>query len=75
MKKLDFTTFVLSVSSAAFFALDQEKDLEMAGHNIELLELMLEKTKGNLSPDEMRLIEQSLTQTRIRFVELSQSKE
>lgn len=76
--KIDLTTFILSVSSAAFMGLgvvppgaEQEAkvDLELARQNIDLLELILEKTKGNRTPEEDRLLEQLLFETRMRFVE------
>ncbi|MBU6374796.1 MAG: DUF1844 domain-containing protein [Bdellovibrionales bacterium] len=74
IQKLDFTTFILSVSSASFMALQGEggagkPDLLMAKQNIDLLELMQEKTKGNLSPEESKLLEQLLFEVRIKFVE------
>ena len=81
--KIDFTTFVLSVSSAAFMGLGLtprpgsdkiEKDLELARQNIDLLELIKEKTKGNLSDDENRLIESVLFETRMRFVEAQKGR-
>lgn len=71
--KLDFTTFILSVSSASFMALQGEgtgrPDLMLARQNIDLLELMHEKTRGNLSPEEAKLLEQLLFEVRIKFVE------
>ncbi len=79
--KLDLTTFVLSVSSAAFMGLgiyppgsdgaatDSHVNLELARQNIDLLELIWEKTKGNRTPEEERLMEQVLLETRVRFVE------
>jgi hypothetical protein len=69
--KIDLTTFFLSISSAAFMGLEAEKvDLELARQNIDLLELMQDKTKGNRTPEEDRLIEQLLFETRMRFVEV-----
>jgi len=77
-RPIDFTTFVLSVSSAAFMGLGLsprpgseklEVDLELARQNIDLLELMKDKTKNNLSPDELRLLDNLLLETRMRFVE------
>jgi hypothetical protein len=38
-----------------------EPDLTVARHTIDLLGLLLEKTKGNLSLEEQRLLENSLT--------------
>jgi hypothetical protein len=72
-KKIDFTTFVLSISSAAFMSLRGEggskPDLLLARQNIDLLELMLEKTRGNLSSEEATLLERLLFETRMQFVE------
>jgi hypothetical protein len=48
-----------------------EPDLRMARHSIDLLAVLLEKTKGNLTLDEQRLLENSLTELRFRFVQVS----
>ena len=40
--KIDLSTFALSISSAAFMNLDQKVDLQLARHNIDLLELLWE---------------------------------
>jgi len=44
-------------------------NLELACQNIDLLELMYEKTRGNRTQEEDRLIEQLLFELRMRFVE------
>lgn len=49
-----------------------EPDLRMARHAIDLLGALQEKTKGNLSLEEQRLIENSLTELRFRFVQASE---
>jgi hypothetical protein len=72
--KIDLTTFFLSISSAAFMGMGEEVDLELAKQNIDLLELMQEKTKGNLNPDEERLIEKLLFETRMKFVEMQKKR-
>jgi hypothetical protein len=38
-----------------------------------MLAMIAEKTKGNLSLDEQRLVENSLTELRFRFVQVSES--
>jgi hypothetical protein len=68
--KIDLTTFFLSISSAAFMGLGEEVNLKLAKQNIDLLELMQDKTKGNRTPEEDRLIEKLLFETRMRFVEM-----
>lgn len=77
-QKIDLTTFFLSISSAAFMGLgigpggetSEKVDLELARQNIDLLELMAEKTRGNRTPEEDRLVQQLLFETRMRFVEV-----
>ena len=48
-----------------------EPDLPMARHTIDLMAILLEKTKGNLTLEEHRLLENSLTELRFRFVQVS----
>lgn len=79
---LDFTTFVLSLSHSALMHLGEaphpeaehvEKDLPLARQTIDLLGLLEEKTKGNLTGDEERLLTQVLYDLRLRYVELSKT--
>ncbi len=77
-----FTFIVLSLRAQAEMQLGlmhfgeegEEKpqpDLRMARHTIDLMAVLLEKTKGNLALDEQRLLENSLTELRFRFVQVS----
>ena len=50
---------------------NQEPDLPVARHTLDLMGILLEKTKGNLSLEESRLLENSLTELRFRFVQVS----
>jgi len=83
MKPIDFTTFLLSIASAAYMGLGlvpsepgkpPETNYDLAKQNIDLLEMIFEKTKGNRSPDEERLIEQLLFELRMRFIEATKKK-
>ncbi len=76
---IDLSTFFLSISSAAFFSMGMgiegkesapPVDLTMARQNIQLLELLSEKTKGNRTQEEDRLLSQLLFEVRMRFVEI-----
>jgi hypothetical protein len=49
-------------------------NLPAARHAIDMLAMIAEKTRGNLSLDEQRLIENSLTELRFRFVQISEQK-
>ncbi|MBU6153175.1 MAG: DUF1844 domain-containing protein [Bdellovibrionales bacterium] len=69
LPKIDLTTFFLSVSQAAMQSMDSaSRDLEIAKHNIDLLELMHEKTHGNRSTEEDQLLNHLLFQLRMTFV-------
>jgi len=52
---------------------DGKPDLPAARHAIDLLSMISEKTRGNLSLEEQRLIENALTELRFRFVQVSQA--
>jgi len=46
-----------------------EPDLDMARHSIDMMNVLLDKTRGNLSLDEQRLLENSLTELRFRYIQ------
>lgn len=48
---------------------DHGPDLDLARHNIDLLTVLQEKTKGNLTDAEQRALDDSVTELRFRFVE------
>ena len=50
---------------------EREPDLEMAKYNIDLLSVIEEKTKGNLDEQEARVLEETLHNLRMAFVQLS----
>ncbi len=52
---------------------DQElQNLEIARHSIDLLAILQEKTRGNLTAEEHRTLENGLTELRFRFVQVSE---
>jgi hypothetical protein len=79
-----FEMLVLSMKMQAevqlgLFHFGEEKDrpepnFPLAQHAIDLLAVIEEKTKGNLSLDEQRLVENSLTELRFRFVQIKEEK-
>ena len=75
---VDFHTFVLSLGSSALLHLGElehpdvgapQKDLPLAKHTIDILVMLEEKTKGNLTPAEEKLIGSLLYDLRLRYVE------
>jgi hypothetical protein len=55
------------------FTKQRETDLPEAQFHIDMLEILQAKTKGNLSPDEARMMEGLLFDLRMRFVQKSQT--
>jgi hypothetical protein len=49
-----------------------EPDLVLSRHTIDLMAVLQEKTKGNLTLEEQRMLENSLTELRFRYVQASQ---
>lgn len=45
-------------------------DLELARHTIDLMAMLQEKTRGNLTLEEQRLLENTLTLLRFRYVQV-----
>jgi hypothetical protein len=50
---------------------DNEPNLPLASHSIDMLAMLQEKTRGNLTTEEQRLIENGLTELRFRFVQVA----
>lgn len=44
-------------------------DLRLARHSIDMMAMLEEKTKGNLTTEEQRLIGNSLTELRFRYIQ------
>ncbi len=51
-----------------------EPNLELARHAIDLLAVVQEKSKGNLTLEEDRLLNNSLTELRFRFVQATEKQ-
>ncbi len=77
---LTFTLFVLSLASTAAIHFGDlpdpsggkgEPNLEGAAQMIEILSLLDQKTRGNLTAEERQVLEQVLYELRLRFVEVS----
>ncbi|MGP8248011.1 MAG: DUF1844 domain-containing protein [Bryobacteraceae bacterium] len=75
-----FTFLVLSLRAQAEMQLglvtfgEEEKaepDLDLARHSIDTMAILVGKTKGNLTIEEQRLLENTLTELRFRFVQVS----
>jgi hypothetical protein len=88
LPELDFATFVMSIIGSAFVHLGDAPDPEagtiaqaavgpnllLARQDIELLGLLQDKTRGNLSGEEERILSQGLYDLRMRYVEVARGR-
>ncbi len=82
LPEADFTGLVSMLATQAFYALglirtqetkDQkiEPDFEMAKYHIDMLAMLQDKCKGTLDTEEAAMLEGTLSQLRMAFVQLS----
>jgi len=75
-----FSTLVLSLASTALIKMGldpehkKEKNMDLARWNIDLLELLKEKTKNNLNEEESKILDSCVNDLRLQFIQ-SQNKE
>ena len=50
---------------------ENEPNLPLARHSIDILGMLQDKTRGNLTTEEQRLLENGLTELRFRFIQVS----
>ena len=77
LPEISFSNFIFSLSTSALIQLGEipdpvvnqtNKNLAMAKQTIDILGILQEKTKGNLTPDEESLNQNILYDLRMRFV-------
>ena len=80
--QVDFSTFIMSLTSSAFYHLGdmpdpstgkKEVNLPAVQQTIDMLIMLREKTKGNLKEDEKKLLEQLVYELQVKYV--SKTKE
>lgn len=77
LPEVTFSTFVMSLASSALVQLGEVPnpetgetgtDLLMAKHSVDVLNMLHEKTRACLEPDESRLLEGLLYELRMKYV-------
>jgi hypothetical protein len=77
LPEITFSSFLLSVASSAFLHLglvpepgtgELKKDLALAKQTIDILGMLREKTRGNLSSDEENLFDHLLYDLRMQYI-------
>ncbi len=74
---VDFSTFVSSLATSTLYHFGdipdpqtnkRKKNLPLAKHTIDTIAMLKEKTKGNLTEEETRLIDEFLYNLRMRYI-------
>lgn len=79
---INFGTFVASLATSALLYLGEQNpedgtstvDLPLAKQSIEIIGMIREKTRGNLTDDEQSLVDELLYDLRLRFMQMSQQR-
>ena len=75
---INFPTFIISLSTQALMQLGEianpltgkvEKEVKIAKQTIDIISLLRDKTRGNLDPEEDKLMEEILFNLRMKYVE------
>jgi len=75
--QVDFSAFIMSLTSSAFYHLGdmpdpstgkKEVNLPAVQQTIDMLIMLREKTKGNLKEDEKKLLEQLVYELQVKYV-------
>lgn len=81
LPKIDFATFVLSINSSALVQLgliedpatgQKTKNLALAKQTVDLLAMLEDKTRGNLTNDEENILKNILYELRMLYVKEKQ---
>jgi hypothetical protein len=81
LPEVNFSSFLLSISSSILLHLgeiadpqsgEKKKDLALAKQSIDIISLLKDKTKGNLTQEEEKLLDHLLYDLRMRFVKASE---
>ncbi len=80
LPEVNFSTFIISLSTEVLFHLgeiahpgtgERQKNLPLAKHAIDTLAMLQEKSKGNLTEEEQKLLESMLYDLRMCFIRAS----
>ncbi|MBU6998106.1 MAG: DUF1844 domain-containing protein [Theionarchaea archaeon] len=69
---LDFSLYILNLVTTALYHfgdLGDKKDIEAAKSVIDILIVLKEKTKGNLTPEEQKTLDESIHDLQIRYLQ------
>lgn len=81
LPEVNFNSLIFSLSSSALLNFgeiadpqtgEKKKDLTLAKHSIDVIAMLQEKTKGNLTDEEQKFLDSILTDLRWRYVKATE---
>jgi hypothetical protein len=83
LPEVNFNSLIFSLSSSALLNMgdiaepqtgERKKDLPMAKYSIDIISMLQEKTKGNLTEEEHKFLDNILADLRLRYVKASKKQ-
>ena len=83
LPEVNFTSLIFSLSSSALLNMgdiaepqtgERKKDLPMAKYSIDIISMLQEKTKGNLTEEEHKFLDSILADLRLRYVKAAKKQ-
>jgi hypothetical protein len=83
LPEVNFNSLIFSLSSSALLNMgdiaepqtgETKKDLPMAKYSIDIISMLQEKTKGNLTEEEHKFLDNILADLRLRYVKASKKQ-
>jgi hypothetical protein len=81
LPEVNFSSLILSLSSSALLHMgeiadpytgEKKQDLALAKHSVDTIAMLKEKTAGNLSEEEQKLLDSVLTDLRWRYIKAAE---
>ena len=82
LPEVNFNSLIFSLSSSALLHIgdiadpqsgEKKKDLPMAKYSIDIIAMLKEKTKGNLTDEEQKFLDNILADLRLRYVKAAKN--
>jgi hypothetical protein len=83
LPEVNFNSLIFSLSSSALLNMgdiaepqtgERKKDLPMAKYSIDIISMLQEKTKGNLTEEEHKFLDNILADLRLRYVKAAKKQ-
>lgn len=83
MEKVDFISFIMRLATGVYISLglvenpetkEKKEDIELAKFTIDTLDMLKDKTKGNLTKEEEVFFNEILSDLKLKFVKIKEDR-